>query len=193
MKLYETAAFDGEGEGPWQLQATLIDLCYSLLKVQINIVCPRDSNNYGILSKQSTRGLVNDLSEYAVIKQLDDLCKDQFAYMQNLRLATCLKHVQSMEAEMDKRVRAEVARQFDQLAPYIMQELVRSLNEALRHQDANRRPPPPPNIADGQGSNDDGRSRTPEQPNDQAQGHNEHASTSRDSQPKSHKDNPTSQ
>ncbi len=161
VKLYETAAFDQEGGEASQLQDTAIDLCYSLLKVQINIVCPRDTNNYGILSKQSTKGLVNDLDEYAIIKQLDGLCKDQFAYMQSVKLAAAQAQIIRMAHEMDQRVRAEVARQFEQLAPHIVQDIMRSLNEAIRNQNANRRPPPPQNTADEQGSHDDARSRTP--------------------------------
>ena len=193
VKQYETAAFEKEGGEHGQLQETVVDLCYSLLKVQINILCPRDSNKHGILSNQSTWGLGNDLDEYAVIKQLNDSCKDQVPYVQSLNLAAAQERITRMEAEMDQRVRAEVARQFEQLAPYIVQDITRSFTEAIRNQNANRRPPPPQNIADGQGSHDDVGSRTPHQLSDQAKGHSGHASTSRDSQPKSHEDNPTSQ
>ena len=193
MKQYETAAFEKEGGEHAQLQETVVDLCYSLLKAQINVVCPRDSNKYGILSKQSTRGLVDDINEYAIIRQLDGLCKDQVAYVQSLNLAAAQERITRMEPEMDEKVRAEVARQFEQLAPYIVQSLMGSVTEAIRHQNANRRPPPSPNIADGQGSHDGARSRTPPQSSDQAKGHSEHASTSRDSQPKSPEDSPTSQ
>ena len=176
VKQYETAAFEKEGGEHAQLQETVVDLCYSLLKAQINVVCPRDSNKYGILSKQSTRGLVDDINEYAIIKQLDGVCKDQVAYVQSLNLAAAQERITRMEAEMDERVRAEVARQFEQLAPYIVQSLMGSVIEAIRR-----------------GSHDDARSRTPSQPSDQAKGHSEHASTSRDSQPKSPEDSPTSQ
>ena len=193
VKQYEAAAFEKEGGEHAQLQANVVDLCYSLLKVQINILCPKDSNNYSILSKQSTNVLVINLEEYDNIQQLDDVCKDNFTYIQSLNFAAAQERITRMEAEMDERVRAEVARQFEQLAPYMMQSLMRSITEAIRHQNANNRPPPPQNMADGEGSQDDGRSKTPPQPSDRAKGHSEHASTSRDSQPKSHENSPTSQ
>ena len=193
VKQYEAAAFEKEGGEHAQLQETVVDLCYSLLRVQIDILCPKDSNNYGILSKQSTRALVIDFDEYTNIKQLDDSCKDHITYVQSLNLAAAQERITRMEAEMDKRVRAEVARQFEQLAPYIVQDIFRSINAALRDQNANRRTPPPQNIADGQGSHDDVGSETRHQPSDQAKGSSEHASTSRDSQPESHEDSPTGQ
>ena len=193
MKQYEAAAFEKEGGEHAQLQETVVDLCYSLLRVQIDMLCPKDSNNYGILSKQSTRVLVIDFDEYANIKQLDDICKDHIAYVQNSNLAAAQERITRMEAEMDKRVRAEVARQLEQFAPHVVQYVMRSVNEAIMHQNANRSPPPPQNIADEQGSHDDARSRTPHQPSDRAEGHSEHASTSRDSQPESREDSPTSQ
>ena len=193
MKHYEAAAFEKEGGEHAQLQETVVDLCYSLLRVQIDILCPRNSNNYGILSKQSTGVLVIDFDEYANIKQLAGICKEHVAYVQSLNLAATQERITRMEAEMDKRVRAEVARQLEQLAPHIVQYVLRSINEAVVHQNANRSPAPPQNIAVGQGSHDDVRSRTPHQPSDEARGHSEHASTSRGSQPKSCEDSPTSQ
>ena len=193
VKQYEAAAFEKEGGEHAQLQETVVDLCYSLLKVQINILCPKDSNNYSILSKQSTRVLVINSDEYDNIQQLDDICKDHVTYVQSLNFAAAQERITRMEAEMDERVRAEVARQFEQLAPYMMRSLMLSVNEAIRRQNANNRPPPPQHMADGEGSQDDGRSKTPPQPSDRAKGHSEHASTSRDPHPKSHESSPTSQ
>ena len=193
VKHYEIAAFEKEGGEHAQLQETVVDLCYSLLKVQINILCPKDSNNYSILSKQSTSVLAINFDEYDNIQQLDDICKDHVTYVQSLNFTAAQERITRMEAEMDKRVRAEVARQFEQLAPYMMQSLMRSITEEIRHQSANIRRPPPQNMAFGEGRQDDVRSRTPPQPDDQAEGQSEHASASRDSQPKSHEDSPLSQ
>ena len=194
VKQYETVAFEKEGEDHTQLlQEAVIHLCFSLLKVQINIVCPRDSNKYGTLSRQSTKGLVYDLDEYEIIKQLNDICKDQVAYIQSLNLAAAQERITRMEAEMDKRIRAEVARHFQQVAPYMMQNIMRALLESLRHQNANSRPPPPQDIVDGVVSQDDVGSRTPHQPSEQAEGHSEHTSTGKNSQQKSQEDSPTSQ
>ena len=193
VKQYETVAFEKEGGDHTQLQEAVIYLCYSLLKVQINILCPRDSNKYGILSNQPTRGLVYDLDEYEMIKQLNDICKDQVAYIQSLNLAAAQERITRLEAEMDKKIRAEVARQFEQVAPYMMQNIMRALYESLRHQNANSRMPPQPDIADGGATQDDVVSRTPHQPSAQAKGHSEHTSTGRDSQQKSQEDIPTSQ
>ena len=193
VKQYETVAFEKDGGDYTQLQEAVIYLCYSLLKVQINIVCPRDSNIYGILSKQSTKGLVYDVDEYRIIKQLNDICKDQVAYIQSLNLAAAQERITRMEAEMDKRIGAEVARQFEQLVPYMMQNIMRALLESVRRQNANSRPPTPQNIADGGASLDGVSSKTPHQPGEQAEGHSEHTSTGRDSQQKSQEVIPTSQ
>ena len=193
VKQYETVAFEEEGGDHTQLQEAVIYLCYSLLKVQINIVCPGDSNIYGILSRQSTKGLVYDFDEYEIIKQLNDICKDQVAYIQSLNLAAAQERIARMEAEMDKRISAEVARQFQQVAPYMMQNIMRALLESLRHRNANSRPSPPQDIVDGVVSQDDVGSRTPHQPSEQAEGHGEYTSTGKDSQQKSQENIPISQ
>lgn len=193
VKHYETIAFDHKLAEYVQLQETVIDLCYSLLMVQISIVCPKDSDRYGILSRQSTRGFLDALNEYAIIKQLDEVCNDQVAYVQGVNLAAALERIKRMEAEMEGKVRAEVARQFQKATPHLVHSMWRSFNEAIMQQNANRKPPPPQNKADGEGSRDDAESRNPQQRDDEAVGHREHASTSRDPQPESHKDSPTSQ
>ena len=193
VKHYEDVAFVYKEAEYVQLQETVITLCYSLLMVQIRIVCPKDSDKYGILSRQSTRGFLDALDEYAMIKQLDEICNDLVAYVQGVNLAAALEQIQRMEAEMEEKVRAEVARQFEKAAPALAQNMWRLFHDALTQQNANRRPPPPQNIADGEDSHDDAGSRNPQQRDDQAEGHNDDASTSRDSQPESHKDSPTSQ
>ena len=209
VKHYETFAFDNKWADYVQLQETVIDLCYSLLKVQISIVCPRDSDKYGILSRQSTRGFLDALDEYAIIKQLDEVCNDQVTHIQGLALAAAVERVKRMEAEMEDKVRAEVTRQFQKATPYLVQSLWRSFNEALMQQDANSTPPSQQNIPDGEGSHDDAGSRNPQQrddgaeghtddraeghSDDRAEGHNELVFTSRDLQPETHKDSPTSQ
>ena len=193
VKHYETVAFGGKEAEYVQLQETVIDLCYSLLMVQISIVCPKDSDKYGILSRQSTRGFLDALDEYAIIKQLDEDCNDQVAYVQGVNLTVALERIKRMEAEMENKVRAEVTRQFEKATPYLVQNLWRSLNEAILRQNAIRKPPPPQNIADGEGSHDNAESRNPQQRDDQAEGRNEDKSTSRDSQPESHKYSSTSQ
>ena len=193
VKHYEAVAFFDKEAEYLQLQETVITLCYSLLMVQVRIVCPKDSDKYGILSRQSTRGFLDALDEYAIIKQLDEICSDLVAYVQGVNLGAALEQIKRMEAEMEEKVRAEVARQFEKAAPALAQNMWRLFHDALVQQNANRRPPPPQNIADGEDSHDDARSRNTQQRNDQAEGHNDDASTSRDSQPESHKDSPTSQ
>ena len=94
---------------------------------------------------------------------------------------------------MEEKVKAEVARQFEKAAPLLAHNMWRLFHDTLMQQNANRRPPPPQNKADGEGSHDDAGSRNPQQRDDQAEGHNDDASTSKDSQPESHKDSPTSQ
>lgn len=193
VKHYETVAFALNKAEYVQLQGTVVDLCYSLLMVQISIVCPKDSNKYGILSRQSTKGFLDALDEYAIIKQLDEDCNDQVAYIQGVNLAAALERIKRMEAEMEDKVKAEVTRQFEKATPYLVHSLWRSFNEAIMKQNANRKPPAPQNTTDGEGSRDDAGSRNPQQRDDGAEGHSEQVSASRDSQPESHKDSPTSQ
>ena len=94
---------------------------------------------------------------------------------------------------MEGKVREEVARQFEKAAPALAENMWRLFHDALVQQNANRRPPPPQDIADREGSHDDTESRNSQQRDDQAEGHNDDASASRDSQPESHKDRPSSQ
>ena len=193
VKHYETVAFDNKLLEYVQLQETVVDLCYSLLMVQISIVCPKDSDKYGILSRQSTRGFLDALDEYAIIEQLDEACNDQVTYIQNVSLAVALERIKRTEAEMEEKIKTEVAKQIEKAGPYLAQTMWRLFNEALMQRNANKGPPPPQNIADGEGSHDDAESRNPQQRDDQAEGHNEDTSTSRDSQPESHKASSTSQ
>ena len=193
VKHYEAVAFAHKEAEYVQLQETVIDLCYTLLKVQISIVCPKDSDKYGILSRQSTRGSLIALDEYAIIKQFDEDCNDQVAYLQGVKLAAALERIKRIEAEMEDKVRAEVTRQFEKATPYLVHSLWRSFNEAIMQQNANRKQPPPRNIVDREGSHDDAESGNPKQRDDQAEGHNEDKSTSTQSQPESHKDSSTGQ
>ena len=193
VKHYETVAFDNKLLEYVQLQETVVDLCYSLLMVQISIVCPKDSDKYGILSRQSTRGFLDALDEYAIIKQLDEACNDQVTYIQNVSLAVALERIKRTEAEMEEKIKTEVAKQIEKAGPFLAQSMWRLFNEALMQRNANKGPPPPQNIPDGEGSHDGAESRNPQQRDDHAEGHNEDISTSRESQRESHKDSSTSQ
>ena len=90
VKHYEAVAFVYKEAECVQLQETAVTLCYNLLMVQIRIVCPNDSDKYGILSRQSTRGFLDALDEYAIIKQLDEICSDLVAYVQGVNFAAAL-------------------------------------------------------------------------------------------------------
>ena len=193
VKHYETVAFALNKAEYVQLQETVVDLCYSLLLMQISIICPKDSDKYGILSRQCTKGILDALDEYAIIKQLDEDCNEQVAYVQGVNLAAALERIKRMEAEMEDKIKAEVTKQFEKATPYLVQSLWRSISQAIMQQNANRKQPPPQNTTDGEGSRDDAGSRNPQQRDEGAEDHSEHVSASRDSQPESHKDNPTSQ
>ena len=181
VKHYETIAFENKLLEYVQLQETVVDLCYSLLMVQINIVCPKDSDKYGILSRQSTRGFLDALDEYAIIKQLDEACNDQVTYIQNVSLAVALERIKRTEAAMEERIKTEVAKQIEKAGPMLAQNMWRLFNEALMQRNANKEPPPPQNIADGEASGEDVGSRNLQQRDDQAEGHKEDVSTSRES------------
>ena len=192
VKHYETVAFDNKLLEYVQLQETVVDLCYSLFMVQISIVCPKDSDKYGILTRQSTRGCFDALDEHVIIKQLDEACNDQVTYIQNVSLAVALQRIKRTEAEMEEKIKTEVAKQIEKAGPLLAQNMWRLFNEALMQRNANKGPPQPRNIAGGEASREDVGHRNLQQRDDQAEGHNEDTYLSRDSQPESHEDSSTS-
>ena len=155
MTQYETIAFEHNHGEHLQLRETVVDLCYSLLKVQVCIICQQNPvpepfidlreamiNITGKISSERSDLNLDGASihDYVRIKNLDDVCKDLVASIQTFKLVAAQERITRMEAEMEGRIRTEVAKQFLSLRPYMLQDVMHCLAEALGPQSTNRRP-----------------------------------------------------